>query len=144
MKGHWTEASAKKAVQSWLALSTSRGIDIAAVCAQDDSMAIGARKAFEESAHQVQEAWLRIPFLGVDGMPKAGMAWVRRGLLSATVLSPPTAPVAIDLIARFLEHGTVPPLCTMTQARSIPDLEILGGTAKAASAGEPGRQSHTR
>ena len=134
VKGYWTEASAQKAVQSWLNLSTSRGIDIAAVCAQDDSMAMGARKAFEKSVHQLRQSWLRVPFLGVDGMPKTGQDWVRRGLLAATVLSPLTAPIAIDLIARFLEHGIMPPPCTVTQTRSIPDLEILGRTALAAAA----------
>ncbi|MGB8774522.1 MAG: substrate-binding domain-containing protein, partial [Terriglobales bacterium] len=106
VKAHWTEASAQKVVCSWLALSTSRGTDIVAVCAQDDSMAIGTRKAFEQSAHELRQSWLQIPFLGCDGMPKTGQEWVRRGLLTATVLSPPTAPVAIDLIARFLHRGT--------------------------------------
>ena len=48
LKAHWTEASAHKTVGSWLRLSTSRQAQIEAVCAQDDSMAMGARKAFEE------------------------------------------------------------------------------------------------
>lgn len=134
VKASWTEASARKTVQSWLELSTSRMIDIAAVCAQDDSMAMGARKAFEHSVHQLRQSWLRIPFLGVDGMPTTGQDWVRRGLLAATVLSPPTAPLAIDLIARFLERAVMPPPCTMTQTRSIPDLEVLGRSALAAAA----------
>jgi ABC-type sugar transport system substrate-binding protein len=135
VKGHWTEASAQKAVSSWLELSTSRGTDIAAVCAQDDSMAMGARKAFERSAHELRQSWLQIPFLGCDGMPKTGQEWVRRGLLTATVLSPPTAPVAVDLIARFLQHGVMPPPCTLTEIRSIPDLETLRSKPKAATAG---------
>ena len=133
VKGHWTETSAQKAVSSWLNLSTSRGIDIAAVCAQDDSMAMGARKAFEQSAHELRQSWLQIPFLGCDGMPKTGQEWVRRGLLAATVFSPPTAPVAIDLIARFLQHGSMPPPCTLTEARSIPDIETLSNKARAAA-----------
>lgn len=133
MKAHWTEASAQKVVRSWLDLSTSRGTEIVAVCAQDDSMAIGARKAFEESPHQLRESWLQIPFLGCDGMPDTGQEWVRSGLLTATVLSPPTAPVAIDLIARFIHHGTMPPECTLTETKSIPDLETLARRARAAA-----------
>lgn len=133
VKAHWTEASAQKIVCSWLALSTSRGTDIVAVCAQDDSMAIGARKAFEQSTHALRDSWLRIPFLGCDGMPKTGQEWVRRGLLTATVLSPPTAPVAIDLIARFLHQGTMPPPRTLTETRSIPDVETLGRNKRAAT-----------
>ncbi|MGA2857369.1 MAG: substrate-binding domain-containing protein [Candidatus Sulfotelmatobacter sp.] len=131
VKGHWTEASAQKAVHSWLDLSTSRGTDIAAVCAQDDSMAIGARKAFENSAHQLRQSWLQIPFLGCDGLPHSGQEWVRRGLLTATVFSPPTAPLAIDLIARFLRDGTMPPPRTLTEARSIPDIETLSSKGRA-------------
>lgn len=135
VKAHWTESSAEKVVRSWLALSTSRGTDIAAVCAQDDSMAMGARKAFEKSAHELRQSWLQIPFLGCDGMPNTGQKWVRRGLLAATVLSPPTAPVAIDLIARFLQHGTMPPPRTLTETRSIPDIEALSSKARAAAVG---------
>jgi len=131
VKGHWTEASAQKAVCSWLDLSTSRTTDIAAVCAQDDSMAMGARKGFEQCSHQLRYSWLKIPFLGCDGMPHAGQEWVRSGLLTATVFSPPTAPVAIDLIARFLEKGTMPPPRTLTEVRSIPDIETLGRRARA-------------
>ena len=133
VKAHWTEASAQKVVRSWLALSTSRGTDIMAVCAQDDSMAMGARKAFEQSDHELRQSWLQIPFLGCDGMPNTGQEWVRRGLLTATVLSPPTAPVAIELIARFLHHGTMPPPRTLTETRSIPDIETLGSKARAAN-----------
>lgn len=132
MKAHWSEASAHKIVRSWLDLPTSRGTEFAAVCAQDDSMAIGARKAFEEAAHG-SGAWQHIPFLGCDGMPDTGQEWVRRGLLTATVLSPPTAPVAIDLLSRFLRHGTMPPECTLTETKSIPDLETLARRAKAAA-----------
>lgn len=95
-------------------------------------MAMGARRAFEETHHELRESWGQIPFLGCDGMPSTGQEWVRRGLLAATVLSPPTAPVAIDLIARFLKQGTMPPPRTLTETRSIPDIATLGSKARAA------------
>jgi ribose transport system substrate-binding protein len=125
VKGHWTESSAEKAVHSWLGLSTSRNTEIVAVCAQDDSMAIGARKAFEQSTHQLQQSWRQIPFLGCDGMSQTGQEWVRQGRLAATVYNPPTAPVAIDLLAGFLRDGTMPPPKTLTQSRSIPEIPML-------------------
>jgi len=133
LKAHWTESSSQKAVSSWLRLSTSRGTEIVAVCAQDDSMAIGARKAFEECVHELHESWLKIPFLGCDGMPKTGQEWVRRGLLTATVFSPPTAGIAIEMMARFIAHGTMPPIRTLTETRSIPPVEELARNARAAS-----------
>jgi ribose transport system substrate-binding protein len=135
LKAHWTESSAFTAVTSWLRLSTSRAEAFAAVCAQDDSMALGARKALEECTHKLRESWLKIPFLGIDGMPKTGQVWVQRGLLTATVLSPPTAGIAVELMARFMERGTMPPICTVTEPRSIPPLEALARKARATSSG---------
>ena len=96
-------------------------------------MAMGARKAFEESEHKLSQSWLQIPFLGCDGMPNTGQEWIRRGLLTATVLSPPTAPVAIDLIARFLQDGTMPPPRMRTETKSIPDITTLASKAQAAA-----------
>ena len=134
VKGHWTESSAEKAVHSWLGLSTSRNTEITAVCAQDDSMAMGARKAFEQSAHELRQSWRKIPFLGCDGMPQTGQEWIRQGLLAATVFNPPTAPIAIDLFAGFLRDGKLPPPKSLTQGRSIPELAQLvkaqGATAR--------------
>ena len=132
LKAHWTESSSQKAVTSWLRLSTSRASEIVAVCAQDDSMALGARKAFEECT-QLRESWLKIPFLGCDGMPNTGQEWVRRGTLTATVFSPPTAGIAVELMARFIEHGTMPPVRTLTETKSIPALEELARNARAAA-----------
>jgi ribose transport system substrate-binding protein len=134
LKAHWTESSAHKAVTSWLSLSTSRGDEITALCAQDDSMALGARKAFAECTHKSHEFWLKIPFLGIDGMPKTGQAWVRSGLLTATIFNPPTSGIAIRLMAEFIERGTMPPLCTVTEARSIPAIEELTRSVRKASA----------
>ena len=125
VKGHWTEGSAERAVHSWLGLSTSRNTEIVAVCAQDDSMAVGARKAIEQTPHELQKSWRQIPFLGCDGVPQTGQEWVRQGRLAATVYNPPTAPVAIDLLAAFLRDGTMPPPKTLTQSRSIPELAML-------------------
>jgi ribose transport system substrate-binding protein len=134
LKAHWTESSANKAVTSWLCLSTSRAAELRAVCAQDDSMALGARKAFEQSTSKLHESWLKMPFLGIDGLPNTGQAWVRSGLLTATVYSPPTAGIAVELMARFMGSGTMPPVCTVTEPKSIPDIEELARRARTASA----------
>jgi len=129
MKAQWTEASAYKAVASWLRLSTSRDAHIAAVCAQDDSMALGARKAFEECLDKQREQWERVPFLGCDGLPKTGQEWVRRGLLTATVFIPPNAGQAIEMMMKSIETGSQPPERTFTVAKSIPAIEALADRA---------------
>jgi len=125
LKAQWTESSAYKAVSSWLRLSTSRDSQIAAVCAQDDSMALGARKAFEECYAKTPELWARTPFLGCDGMPKTGQEWVRRGQLAATVYIPANAGQAMELMMKSIQTGMQPPDRTFTPCRSIPDLEQL-------------------
>src|SRR5258708_28865128 len=72
LKAQWTETSAYKGVSSWLRLSTSRDSQIAAVCAQDDPMAIGARKAFEESIPERRHQWEKTPPLRCEELPKTG------------------------------------------------------------------------
>ena len=124
LKAQWTEASAYKTVGSWLLLSTSRQARIEAVCAQDDSMAMGARKAFEE-CREMREQLQKMPFLGCDGMPKTGQEWVRRKLLTATIFIPPNADLAIEMMAKSIATGTLPPERTFTNAQSFPAVEVL-------------------
>jgi len=135
LKAQWTEASAYKAVTSWLKLSTARDMQIDAVCAQDDSMAIGARKAIEECPHNQREAWLKAPFLGCDGLPKTGQDWIRRNLLTATVFIPPNAGQAIEMMVKAIEGGAQPPERTFTAAKSIPPIEALSERALKARSG---------
>lgn len=124
LKAQWTKASAHKTVGSWLLLSTSRQAGIEAVCAQDDSMAMGARKAFEE-CREMREQLQKMPFLGCDGMPKTGQEWVRRKLLTATVFIPPNADLAIEMMVKSIATGTLPPERTFTTAQSFPAVEVL-------------------
>jgi ribose transport system substrate-binding protein len=62
MKGQWTEDSSYRAVSSWLRLSTSQQAHIDLIAAQDDAMALGARKAFQDlSDTAARDRWLSIP-----------------------------------------------------------------------------------
>jgi len=134
LKAQWTEASAYKAVSSWLRLSTSRDNQMVAVCAQDDSMAIGARKAFEECFAKQPEVWQKIPFLGCDGLQKTGQEFVRRGMLAATVFIPPNAGNGMELMMKAIETGTQPPDRTFMPSKSIPEIEALQQQARRAQA----------
>jgi ribose transport system substrate-binding protein len=124
LKAQWSEASAFKGVCSWLRLSTSHQVQIAAVCAQDDSMAMGARKAFEECRCE-QEDWKKIPFLGCDGLPKTGLDWVHRNLLTATISIPANADLAIEMMVKSINTGTLPLERTFTIAKPFPTCEVL-------------------
>lgn len=126
LKGQWTEESAQKTVRSWLKLTTSQKAVIDAIGAQDDSMAIGARKAFQEILNESdRERWLKLPFTGCDGLPKTGQAWVRSGLLAATVYSPPNTGLAIEMLLQHIQHGKDLPERALVAPSSIPALNEL-------------------
>jgi ribose transport system substrate-binding protein len=126
LKGQWTEESSLRAVRSWLKLSTSHKAIIDLVAAQDDSMAIGARKAFQELTNENdRDRWLKLPFLGCDGLPKTGQAWVKSGVLAATVFVPPNTGLAIEMLVQAMQHKKEQPERALTTPSSIPALEQL-------------------
>jgi ribose transport system substrate-binding protein len=126
LKARWTKESATRAVSSWLKLATSQNSVIDLVGAQDDAMAMGARKAFEDLVDRDQRArWLSLPLTGCDGQPRTGQAWVREKLLTATIYIPPLTGPAMEILARALREGTQPPEYSVTTSVSIPALNAL-------------------
>jgi ribose transport system substrate-binding protein len=126
LKAQWTEESALRAVRSWLKLSTSQKSTIDVVAAQDDSMAMGARKAFQELSNELdRERWLKNPFIGCDGLPNTGQAWVRSGQLAATVFVPPNTGQAIEMIVDAIQNKRQPPARVLVAPRSIPALTAI-------------------
>lgn len=65
------------------------------------------------------------PLLGCDGLPKTGQAWVKRGLLAATIFVGPNTGQALDMLVQALQTGTVPRENTLTAPLSIPPLDVL-------------------
>ena len=126
LKAQWTLESAQRSVRSWLKLTTSQRAAVDLVSAQDDSMAMGARDAFKELTNEDErERWLKLPFTGCDGLPKTGQAWVRSGLLTATVFVPPNAGQAIEMLVDAIQNRKKPPERVMTAPISIPALDVL-------------------
>jgi len=125
LKGQWTEESSQRSVRSWLKLTTSQKAAVDVVGAQDDSMAMGARKAFQELNESEQERWLKLPFTGCDGLPKTGQAWVRSSLLAATIYVPPNTGQAIEMLVQALQQKRPLPERALTTAVSIPSLHEL-------------------
>jgi ribose transport system substrate-binding protein len=126
LKAQWTEESSTRAVRSWLKLVTSQRAPVDLIGAQDDSMATGARKAFEELTNESEkERWLSLPFTGCDGLPKTGQAWVRSGILTATVFVPPNAGEAIEMLVNALQSKKTIPERVLTVPVSIPALSEL-------------------
>ena len=132
LRANWTEESSYKAVTSWLRLQTSQHSRIDLVGAQDDSMAMGARKAFSEIAESDRARWMKIPITGCDGMPKTGQAWVRNGSLAATIYIRPNTDLAIEMLVEAFKSGTMMPDRKVTEPESIPSLAELAATGKMA------------
>lgn len=126
LRGQWTEESAQRSVRSWMKLTTSQKATVDLVGAQDDAMAMGARKAFEELPNEMErERWLKIPFTGCDGLPKTGQSWIRSGMLTASVFVPPNAGQAIEMLVQAIQNKKVPLERVLTVPSSIPPLESL-------------------
>lgn len=141
MKAQWTEASAHRTVSSWLRLSTAQQTHLDLIAAQDDSMALGARKAFQEELNlPARDRWLKLPYIGCDGLPNSGQAWVRRGLLTATIFVPPNAGTALEMLAEAIQNGAVTAERSIIAPVPIPALDVLATShaekTRALSAGQ--------
>jgi ribose transport system substrate-binding protein len=131
LRANWTEEGAYRAVSSWLRLRTSHQTVVDLVAAQDDSMAAGARKAIGEIAENERERWMKIPFIGCDGLPATGQSWVRSGLLAATIYIRPNTDVALEMLTEAIRSGVQPPEKKLIASESVPSLEDLAArTAK--------------
>ncbi len=139
LKGQWTEASALKVVTSWLRLTTSQKARIDLVAGQNNVMALGARRAFEQqqTSEMDRKRWLSVPYIGIDGVPRTGQAWVRSGQLTATVVSPPNAHEVLEMLHQALRQGVQRPQVAPTPSASFPSLEILAATRRVAAAPKP-------
>src|SRR6266705_3274671 len=72
-----------------------------------------------------RERWLKLPFTGCDGLPKTGEAWVRSGLLAATVFVPPNTGMAIDMLFQAIQNRKPAAERALTVPASIPALDQL-------------------
>lgn len=125
MRANWTEESAYKTVSSWLRLQTSQQSKIDLVGAQDDSMGMGARKAFSEIPESDRARWMKIPITGCDGMPRTGQAWVKAGTLAATIFIRPNTDLGMEMLVDALTKGVMLPEKKVTTPESVPSLADL-------------------
>src|SRR5262245_29413404 len=123
LPGKLTEQSGYDAVKNWLSLSTSRSSPVKLVAAQNDNMAMGARRALSEKTLGAdRERWEGLPYVGCDACPPTGQKWVQQGLLTASVFLPPSAGRALELMAKALETSEQPSERTQLSPLPFPDL----------------------
>ncbi len=132
---NWTADAGYRAMSSWLRLSTSRDESFDLIVAQGESLVMGARKALQEKIGSEWEKWSRIPLLGVDGLPHGGQKWVRDGLLAATVIVPPNAGVALEILVKAMQTGVQPPENTLIAPLSYPAISSLAPVKAVAKVG---------
>jgi ABC-type sugar transport system substrate-binding protein len=116
LNGDWTEAGGERAVVSWLRLKTAEAFRPDVVACQNDSMALGVRKALREHRRE----WGSVPFLGCDGLLEGGQRMVAEGLLAATVVTPSNTGPALEVVARWLQSKHIPPREVVLAGRSHP------------------------
>jgi len=135
LKGQWTEASAHRVVTSWLRLTTSQKARIDLVAGQNDVMALGARRAFEQqqTSEMDRKRWLSVPYIGIDGVPRTGQAWVRSGLLTATVVCPPNTNEMLEMFHQALRQGVQRPQVSSSPSTSFPSLDVLAASRRASA-----------
>jgi len=126
IRGKLSQQSGYDAVKSWLSLSTSQNSPVKLIAAQNDAMAMGARKAFEEIAEtEKRERWCRLPFIGCDACQRAGQVWFRKGLLAASIRLPATAGLAVEFLAKAIRTQAQPQERQILPPVSFPPLQEL-------------------
>ena len=129
-------------MKDWMQAFQGRGFPKCMVGAQNDAMAIGARRAFEAAAKGHSEDAHDVRFTGCDGSPSFGRRLVNEGVLTATVVIPPTTGRAVSEVASMLGGGPRPPADVTLEVFSFPELSTLnafaeGDERRAASSARP-------
>jgi ABC-type sugar transport system substrate-binding protein len=111
--GRWDPAIAETEVRRWLASPLREQAPLHAVVAQDDIMAMAARRALDRAAQDLSRADLKgIPIVGGDGLPGMGRRWVDEGALTATVSVTLPGKTAVDLVWRHWKDSAPLPMVT--------------------------------
>ena len=114
----WKEDRARLEMEA--ALAAHERIDL--VYGHNDPMAHGAWVAARQAGRA--EA---IRFLGIDALPKEGLAYVREGLLDATLEYPTGAREAVAAARALLSGGSVPRSIGLGTRLYTPDNVAAGG-----------------
>jgi ribose transport system substrate-binding protein len=126
MHAGWQESVASDVVASWMRLPTWQELCPHVVAAQNDFMARGARKAFDQFAKQSRfHTEAKVRYLGCDGLEEHGQRWVLEGLLDATIVCPSLTALAMEALAKQVRGGTVPAPMVLAQPLSLPVLGQL-------------------
>ncbi len=114
--GNWTDTSGEKAALGWLHLREGSSGRIDLVACQNDLMALGAYRGLRAARPEGAS----VPILGMDGLPQGGQRLVRERKMTATVVLPCNAGLAVETVAKWLSDGVQPPERLMQVPHSYP------------------------
>jgi len=139
LTGDWTQQGAQKAMTRWLRLRTAYDAPVNLIAAQNDEMAIGARHALTNEVPSGElESWMGLPYLGSVCCPDTGPGWIRQGLLTASIVNPSTADVALEMMVRAIQTNTQPPERTLLEPSSYPEIKKLAEKSSSRSSAPGG------
>lgn len=119
--GQWNEADGALAFGSWYGVFKSRRETIDAVVGQSDDLAVGARQAATAVSNpEHARMFAAAKYFGVGAVPGFGREKVDDGTLYASIVAPPNAGTAIDLLHRHWTAGTAVPLRSFTAVAAYP------------------------
>jgi ABC-type sugar transport system substrate-binding protein len=123
--GDWSTASGEYAIHFWERRVPETAFIPDLVVAQNDAMAVGARKALVEVAGRGSPRLATVPVVGCDGVRDFGLRLVEDGVLTATVVVPGTASPAIDALHSWRQSGRPPDRRLLQPVITYPALEKL-------------------
>ena len=126
LHGGWQESVAFQVVASWMRMPTWQELCPQVVAAQNDFMAMGARKAFDQWASRPKfQTPTEVRYIACDGLEEHGQRWVSEGSLDATIVCPSLTALAVDVLAKEVHGTTAAAPLILAQPLSFPDLGQL-------------------
>jgi ABC-type sugar transport system substrate-binding protein len=117
--GRWEASITEAEVRRWIASPLRQQAPLHAVVAQDDVMALAARRALDRAAQELGRTELKgIPVIGGDGLPGMGRRWVDEHALTATVSVTLPGKTAVELLWRHWKDSA--PLPAVTRLAPTP------------------------
>lgn len=119
--GQWGEADGALAFSAWYGVFRSRQQTIDALVGQSDDLAVGARGAATAVANpEHARMFARAPCFGVGAVPGFGREKVDDGTLYASIVAPPNAGTAVELLHRYWTTGRALPARSFTDVVPYP------------------------
>jgi ABC-type sugar transport system substrate-binding protein len=119
ISGDWTAASAERVMGSWVRNAPDSARPSLILC-QNDEMGAGTAEAIQ----RIRPDWADVPIAGCDGVPERGQKMVRENVLAATIVIPPRADIAIEVVAKHLRKQPAP-FATLVTPQVVPSTREL-------------------